>query len=81
MMRFPPEKVPSPIAAAEASFTQSGTVNCGMRPAASRARAMTPIVFWASFEPWLKAMSAADIVCARRNPTEAVCGRMRRKVQ
>ena len=28
---------------------------------------MTPIVFWASFEPWLKAMYAAERTWSRRN--------------
>ena len=26
-----------------------------------------PIVFWASFEPWLKAMNAAETTWSRRN--------------
>src|SRR6266851_5236104 len=46
-----------------------------MRPAASSASEMTPIVFCASFEPWLKAISAAETVCALRKPLLAVAGR------
>ena len=29
---------------------------------------MMPIVFWASLEPWLKAMNAAEITWSRRKP-------------
>ena len=28
-----------------------------------------PIVFWASFEPWAKAMNAAEPTCRRRKRT------------
>ena len=37
-------------------------------PEATRARAMIPIVFWASFVPWVKATNAPDTSWARRNP-------------
>jgi len=40
-----------------------------------------PIVFCASFEPWLNAISAAEMVCALRKPLLAVAGRALRKVQ
>ena len=56
MMRQPPAAVPSEMAVAAAMMTQVGTVMSGMTPAAKSARVMTPIVFWASFEPWAKAM-------------------------
>ena len=32
----------------------------------TRARVMMPIVFWASFEPWLNAMNAAEPTWRRR---------------
>ena len=41
--------------------THSGTVGSASTPPATSARVMMPIVFWASFEPWLKAMYAAEI--------------------
>ena len=34
----------------------AGRPNSVRTPAETRARVMMPIVFWASFEPWLKAM-------------------------
>ena len=37
-------------------ITQTGTSTVGMTPAEKRARVMMPIVFWASLEPWAKAM-------------------------
>jgi len=40
---------------------------------------MIPIVFWASFEPWLNAMNAAEITCSRRNRSLIRCGFARRK--
>ena len=56
MMRQPPAAVPSDMAVAAAMMTQVGTVMSGMTPAAKSARVMMPIVFWASLEPWAKAM-------------------------
>ncbi len=41
---------------------------------------MTPIVFWASLLPWLKAMKAADSTCRRRNVSFIVLGWTRRKM-
>jgi hypothetical protein len=38
------------------TITQTGTSLVGIVPAAKSARVMMPMVFWASFEPWLKAM-------------------------
>ena len=37
-----------------------------MTPAENRARVMIPIVFCASFEPWAKAMNAAEKTWSRR---------------
>src|SRR5213078_798585 len=50
MIRQPPEYVPAAIAVAALMTTQSGTVGLtlGRLPCATRARVMTPIVFWAS---------------------------------
>ena len=47
-------------------MTQVGTVTLGITPAENRARVMMPIVFCASFEPWAKAMNAAEKTCSRR---------------
>jgi hypothetical protein len=40
----------------------------------SRARKITPIVFWASCRPWPSAIAAAETVCACRNPRLTLCG-------
>ncbi|OQB82414.1 MAG: hypothetical protein BWX86_02922 [Verrucomicrobia bacterium ADurb.Bin122] len=68
MMRQPPAAVPADIVRAHAIMTHFGTVNSGVwrkvsqsgrslkMPAAvpvNSASVMMPIVFWASFEPWL----------------------------
>ena len=56
MIRQPPAAVPSEIAVAARRMTQSGMSAFGITPAVSSASVMMPIVFWASFEPWLNAM-------------------------
>ena len=56
MIRQPPTAVPREMAVAETTMTQIGTSIVGMAPAAKSASVMMPIVFWASFEPWLNAM-------------------------
>ena len=43
------------------------------------ARAITPIVFWASFVPWAKARKLPDATCDRRKPRLSGVGRTRRK--
>ena len=40
-----------------------------MRPAENSARVMMPIVFWASLDPWAKAMNAAEKTCSLRKRT------------
>ena len=62
MMRQPPLAVPRAIAVAQNSLTQIGTVKwAALRwPVAIRARAITPIVFWASFVPWASETSDAE---------------------
>ncbi len=62
-------------------MTQSGTSLVGMTPAVNRARVMMPIVFWASFEPWLNAMNPADTTWRRRNRTFRRAGWAPRKSQ
>ena len=44
------------IVLAAMRMTHTGTSGFCRTPAATRARVMIPIVFWASFEPWPKAM-------------------------
>jgi hypothetical protein len=57
MIRQPPAAVPRDIAVAAMRITQTGTVLVvDSAPALKRARVMMPIVFWASLEPWLRAM-------------------------
>ena len=41
---------------ADTTMTQVGTSMLSMTPAENRARVMMPIVFCASFDPWLNAM-------------------------
>ena len=53
--------VPKEIAVAARTMTHRGIVAFpGRRPAAISPRVMIPIVFCASFDPWLNAMNAAD---------------------
>ena len=66
MIRQPPTAVPSDSAVADTRMTQIGTVTVGMTPALNSARVMMPIVFWASLEPWAKAMKPAEKTCRRR---------------
>ena len=62
-------------------MTHDGTVTSGMTPAEKRARVMMPIVFWASLEPWAKAMNAAEKTCRRRNRRAIGLRFDRRKIQ
>src|SRR6476469_6548690 len=81
MIRQPPAAVPSEMAVAARTMTHNGIAEFGGRiPAAIRARVMIPIVFWASFEPWLKAMKAADRTWRRRNRSFIRRGFARRKM-
>ena len=48
-------------------------------PPASRARKITPIVFWASWRPWPRAIAAADAVWASLKPRLSRCGFALRK--
>ena len=66
MIRQPPTAVPSDSAVADTTMTQNGTSIVVMTPALNSASVMMPIVFWASFEPWAKAMNAAEKTCSRR---------------
>src|SRR5215218_1650392 len=66
MIRQPPAAVPREIALAAAMITHSGTTGSARTPPATSASVMMPIVFWASFEPWLKAMYAAETTWRRR---------------
>ena len=52
-----------------------------MTPAENSARVMMPIVFWASFEPWAKAMKAADSTWSRRKRRAIGLRRDVRKIQ
>ncbi len=75
MMRQPPDQVPSEMAVAAATITQSGRLSSELTyPPVSRARKITPIVFWASWRPWPSAIAAAETVCTIRKPRLALCG-------
>jgi hypothetical protein len=72
--------VPSEIAAAAAKITQNGSGSPeATKPPVSRARKITPIVFWASWSPWPSAIAAADTVWRIRNPRPTRPGLDRRK--
>ena len=45
-----------------------------MTPAQNSASVMMPIVFWASFEPWAKAMNPAEKTCSRRKTFDSSRG-------
>ena len=52
---LPPARVPSAIVAWESSTTQNGTKKTvPKKPPVKSSREITPIVFWASFVPWLR---------------------------
>src|SRR5659263_716845 len=76
MMRQPPEYVPSEIAEAAQSLTQSGMSVPVWKPPATSASTMTPMVFCASCRPCPSAMAAADTVCASRNRRWVLVGAM-----
>ena len=81
MMRQPPAQVPAEMAAAAEKITQNGSGSpSATYPPASRARKITPIVFWASCRPWPRAMAAAETLCATLKPRWARVGLARRKV-
>ena len=56
MIRQPPTAVPSESAVADDDDDPRRDVVRRITPAEKRASVMMPIVFWASFEPWAKAM-------------------------
>ena len=62
-------------------MTHDGTVTDGMTPAEKSARVMMPIVFWASFEPWAKAMNAAEKTWRRRKRSDIGLRFEQRKTQ
>jgi hypothetical protein len=51
------------MARAQDSLTHRGTVISGISWKVNRARVMMPMVFWASFKPWLVAMNAEEAIC------------------
>src|SRR5687767_4038945 len=81
MMRHPPERVPSAIAAWAASTTHKSILNAGMYPPANSAPAMIPIVFCASFPPCPRLYAAADTSCRRLNHLSTRPGDVREKTQ
>ena len=63
MMLQPPRDVPTAMAVAARILTIVGTSNSEITPPENSARVMIPIDFWASLEPWEKAMVAAVTIC------------------
>src|ERR671914_723963 len=65
------------IAAAAETITQNGGVGspAGREPYATSARAITPMVFWASLVPCASASSPPDTTCPPRNPLVTGVGR------
>ena len=59
----PPTLVPKAMDIAQRNLTRSGTSRLVMKPPDTRARVMIPMDFWASLEPWEKAIRAADTTC------------------
>ncbi len=63
MIRQPPVAHPAAIAAAQLATTQKGMAKEGKTPKMTRVMAMTPIDFWASFAPWLRARQMEETIC------------------
>ncbi len=63
MIRQPPVAHPAAIAPAQPATTQKGISNEGKIPRMTRVMAMTPIDFWASFAPWLRARQMEETIC------------------
>ena len=64
MIFQPPTLVPRAMDRAQRNLTRSGTSRLVMKPPDTNARVMIPMDFWASLEPWEKAMRAADTTCS-----------------
>ena len=64
MIFQPPTLVPRAMARAQRNLTIVGTSSVSMTPPDKRARVMIPMDFWASLEPWEKAMRAAETTCS-----------------
>src|SRR6185436_9812690 len=95
MMRRPPMAVPQAMVRAQMILIQVATSNLGVcrnwsegemslkvpEPVAmNKVRARMPMVFWASFMPWLKAMPAAAAIWALPKTTLTMSGRNARRV-
>ena len=74
IIRQPPVAVPTAIAVAQRTLTNVGTSNSVRNPPENSARVIIPIDFWASFEPWEKAMAAAATIWSLRNLSLTACG-------
>src|SRR5690242_6528674 len=65
MIRIPPREVPIPMVRAQRKTTQVGIIEVVCAPPKTKAKQKTPINFWPSLEPWLKAIKPADKICQR----------------
>src|SRR5581483_3856796 len=82
MIRQPPTYVPAAIARPDATITQVGMwSNCAWWPLVTSARVITPIVFCASFAPWLNATHVPDTSWPSRKPRLATPGVSQAKTQ
>lgn len=67
MIRQPPPAVPRAMDVAQAITTQSGMWKECRTPPETRAMVITPMDFWASFPPWVRAMAEAEKIWMIRN--------------
>ena len=68
MIRQPPTYVPAAIASVPTRSPRlQHSKSAARSPDATRASAMIPIVFCASFVPWVNATKPPETSCARRN--------------
>ena len=73
MTRQPPIQVPRLMARAQETITQLGALDpLASDPLATRARVITPIVFWASLVPWASDTMDAEPIWPIRNPCDRV---------
>src|SRR5437773_3222860 len=89
-MRQPPDMVPSPMAAPQATMTHAGTTPASVRCSAGTGKSlrtrcsatsnptMIPIVFCASLEPCPREYAAAEPSCSTRNTRSTLRGKERR---
>ena len=81
IIRQPPVAVPRPMHRAQEICTQTGTVIAGILWLMKRARVMRPMVFCASFVPWLTDMKAEESIWSLLKALFIFRGCASRKIQ